>query len=91
VQKITILLEELRALGHSGAAYDVWLIRAGKGGQFGSGFVTVNPNSKIAALADRVSLLFRHLRVIPVPCRTRYFCPLLGFGESEGSTDLPHR
>jgi GSH-dependent disulfide-bond oxidoreductase len=52
-QKITILLEELLALGHSGAEYDAWLIRIGEGDQFGSGFVAVNPNSKIPALVDR--------------------------------------
>ena len=52
-QKVTILLEELLALGHAGAEYDAWLIRIGKGEQFGSGFVAVNPNSKIPALMDR--------------------------------------
>jgi GSH-dependent disulfide-bond oxidoreductase len=50
--KVTILLEELLALGHSGAEYDAWLIEIGKGDQFGSGFVEVNPNSKIPALMD---------------------------------------
>ncbi len=52
-QKVTILLEELLALGHSGAEYDAWLIRIGEGEQFGSGFVAINPNSKIPALLDR--------------------------------------
>ncbi len=52
-QKATIMLEELLALGHSGAEYDAWLIRIGQGEQFGSGFVEVNPNSKIPALMDR--------------------------------------
>lgn len=52
-QKVTILLEELLALGHSGAEYDAWLIRIGEGDQFSSGFVAVNPNSKIPALLDR--------------------------------------
>jgi GSH-dependent disulfide-bond oxidoreductase len=52
-QKVTILLEELLALGHSGAEYDAWLIKIGDGDQFGSGFVGVNPNSKIPALQDR--------------------------------------
>ncbi|MFN7308491.1 MAG: glutathione-dependent disulfide-bond oxidoreductase, partial [Alphaproteobacteria bacterium] len=52
-QKVTILLEELLALGHTGAEYDAWLIRIGEGQQFGSGFVKVNPNSKIPALLDR--------------------------------------
>ena len=51
--KVTIMLEELLALGHSGAEYDAWLIRIGNGDQFGSGFVEVNPNSKIPALMDR--------------------------------------
>jgi GSH-dependent disulfide-bond oxidoreductase len=52
-QKATIMLEELLALGHSGAEYDAWLIRIGEGDQFGSGFVEINPNSKIPALMDR--------------------------------------
>jgi len=51
--KITIMLEELLALGHSGAEYDAWLIKISEGDQFGSGFVAVNPNSKIPALIDR--------------------------------------
>ena len=51
--KVTILLEELLALGHSEAEYDAWLINIGKGDQFGSDFVEVNPNSKIPALLDR--------------------------------------
>src|SRR6188474_1023083 len=51
--KVTILLEELLAAGHSGAEYDAWLIRINDGDQFGSGFVGVNPNSKIPALMDR--------------------------------------
>ncbi len=51
--KVTVLLEELLALGHNGAEYDAWLINIGKGEQFGSGFVAVNPNSKIPALMDR--------------------------------------
>jgi GST-like protein len=52
-QKVTILLEELLATGHRGAEYDAWLIRINEGDQFGSGFVAVNPNSKIPALLDR--------------------------------------
>jgi GST-like protein len=52
-QKVTILLEELLALGHGGAEYDAWLIKIGDGEQFGSGFVAINPNSKIPALVDR--------------------------------------
>ncbi len=51
-QKVTILLEELLAAGHSGAEYDAWLIKIGDGDQFGSGFVEVNPNSKIPAMMD---------------------------------------
>lgn len=50
--KVTILLEELLAAGHSGAEYDAWMIRIGDGDQFGSGFVALNPNSKIPAMAD---------------------------------------
>ncbi len=50
--KVTILLEELLAAGHTGAEYDAWLINIGDGDQFGSGFVNVNPNSKIPALMD---------------------------------------
>ncbi|MHA6263538.1 glutathione-dependent disulfide-bond oxidoreductase [Arenibacterium sp. CAU 1754] len=50
--KVTVLLEELLAKGHSGAEYDAWLINIGEGDQFGSGFVAVNPNSKIPALMD---------------------------------------
>jgi len=53
--KVTILLEELLALGHTGAEYDAWLINIRDGDQFGSGFVDVNPNSKIPALMDRSS------------------------------------
>jgi GSH-dependent disulfide-bond oxidoreductase len=51
--KVTVMLEELLALGHQGAEYDAWLIKIGDGDQFGSGFVAVNPNSKIPALVDR--------------------------------------
>jgi GSH-dependent disulfide-bond oxidoreductase len=50
--KVTIMLEELLAAGHEGAEYDAWLIDIGAGDQFGSGFVEINPNSKIPALAD---------------------------------------
>jgi GST-like protein len=50
--KVTVMLEELLALGHEGAEYDAWLIRIHEGMQFGSGFVEVNPNSKIPALLD---------------------------------------
>ncbi len=51
--KVTIMLEELLAAGHSGAEYDAWLIKINDGEQFGSGFVEINPNSKIPALQDR--------------------------------------
>src|ERR1700743_1541113 len=51
--KVTVMLEELLALGHRGAEYDAWLIRISEGDQFGSGFVAVNPNSKIPALMER--------------------------------------
>src|SRR5580658_4147314 len=51
--KVTVMLEELLALGHAGAEYDAWPIKIGEGDQFGSGFVAVNPNSKIPALLDR--------------------------------------
>jgi GST-like protein len=52
-QKVAIMLEELLALGHAGAEYDAWPIRIGEGDQFSSGFVAINPNSKIPALVDR--------------------------------------
>ena len=52
-QKATIMLEELLAAGHKGAEYDAWLIEIGEGDQFGSGFVGINPNSKIPAMVDR--------------------------------------
>ncbi|MDE3237701.1 MAG: glutathione-dependent disulfide-bond oxidoreductase [Paracoccaceae bacterium] len=51
--KVTVMLEELLAKGHVGAEYDAWIIRIGDGDQFGSGFVAVNPNSKIPAMMDR--------------------------------------
>ena len=51
--KVTVLLEELLEAGHEGAEYDAWLINIGDGDQFGSGFVAINPNSKIPALLDR--------------------------------------
>ena len=50
--KVTILFEELLAAGHSGAEYDAWFINIGEGDQFSSGFVEINPNSKIPALMD---------------------------------------
>jgi len=51
--KVTIMLEELLAAGHTGAEYDAWMIEIGDGDQFGSGFVDINPNSKIPAMVDR--------------------------------------
>ena len=51
--KVTVMLEELLAIGQHGAEYDAWLIRINEGDQFGTGFVAVNPNSKIPALLDR--------------------------------------
>src|SRR3954469_13231672 len=51
--KVTVLLEELLALGHAGAEYDAWLVRINEGEQCGSGFVAANPNSKIPVLVDR--------------------------------------
>ena len=51
--KVTIMLEELLSLGHAGAEYNAWLIKISDGGQFGSGFVDLNPNSKIPVLMDR--------------------------------------
>src|SRR5712672_4569980 len=51
--KVTVMLEELLACGHSGAEYDAWLIRIGEGNQFSSGFVAKNPNPKIPALVDQ--------------------------------------
>jgi len=50
--KVTVMLEELLAAGHAGAEYDAWMIQIGEGDQFGSGFVEINPNSKIPALLD---------------------------------------
>jgi GST-like protein len=52
-QKVTIMLEELLAAGHRGAEYDAWVVNIIQGAQFGSGFVEINPNSKIPALVDR--------------------------------------
>ena len=50
--KVTVMLEELLALGHAGAEYDAWLVKINEGDQFGSGFVAANPNSKIPTLVD---------------------------------------
>ena len=59
--KVTIMLEELLAQGHTGAEYDAWLVKISDGGQFSSGFVALNPNSKIPVLEDRSS--GQHIRV----------------------------
>src|SRR5260370_39670449 len=87
-QKVTIMLEELLALGHAGAEYDAWLIRIGEGEQFGSGFVAVNPNSKIPALVDRSGP--KPIRVVESGAMLLYlaekFCPVLpkqGAGRAE--------
>ena len=70
--KVTVMLEELLALGHAGAEYDAWLIRIGEGDQFGSGFVAINPNSKIPALMDRSGPKpIRRLRVRRDPAVSR--------------------
>jgi GST-like protein len=53
--KVTVLLEELLAAGHTGAEYDAWLINIGQGDQFGSGYVDLNPNSKIPVMADHTT------------------------------------
>ena len=60
--KVTIMLEELLAQGHTGAEYDAWLVKISDGGQFSSGFVALNPNSKIPVLEDRSS--GQHIRVL---------------------------
>jgi GST-like protein len=84
--KVTVMLEELLAQGESGAEYDAWLINIGKGDQFGSGFVDVNPNSKIPALMDHST---------PVPQRVfESGAILLYLAEKFGQlipTDLPGR
>jgi GSH-dependent disulfide-bond oxidoreductase len=79
--KVTVMLEELLALGHTGAEYDAWLIRINDGEQFGSGFVEVNPNSKIPALLDRSG---------PVPVRVfESGAILLHLAEKFGGAFLP--
>ena len=79
--KVTVMLEELLALGHAGAEYDAWLIRINEGEQFGSGFVAVNPNSKIPALLDRSG---------PTPVRVfESGAILLYLAEKFGSAFLP--
>ena len=79
--KVTVMLEELLALGHTGAEYDAWLVNINDGSQFGSGFVAVNPNSKIPALLDRST-----------PSPTRVFesgAILLYLSEKFGGAFLP--
>jgi GST-like protein len=79
--KVTVMLEELLAAGHKGAEYDAWLIQIMAGEQFGSGFVSVNPNSKIPALLDRST-----------PTPTRVFesaAILLYLSEKFGGAFLP--
>ena len=79
--KVTVMLEELLAKGHAGAEYDAWLIKIHEGDQFGSGFVAVNPNSKIPALHDRST-----------PTPTRVFesgAILMYLAEKFGSEFLP--
>ena len=79
--KVTVLLEELLALGHRGAEYDAWLVRINEGDQFGSGFVAANPNSKIPALMDRSG---------PAPVRVfESGAILLYLAEKFGSAFLP--
>ncbi len=79
--KVTVMLEELLALGHAGAEYDAWLIRINEGEQFGSGFVAANPNSKIPALWDRSG---------PTPVRVfESGAILLYLAEKFGSAFLP--
>lgn len=79
--KVTIMLEELLALGYSGAEYDAWLIRILDGDQFGSGFVEVNPNSKIPALLDRSG---------PVPQRVFESGAILLYLAEKFGALLPH-
>jgi GST-like protein len=79
--KVTVMFEELLAAGHAGAEYDAWLINIGSGDQFGSGFVEINPNSKIPALMDRSG---------PTPIRVfESGAILLHLAEKFGSALLP--
>ncbi len=79
--KVTIMLEELLELGHSGAEYDAWLVRIGDGGQFNSGFVALNPNSKIPVLQDRST---------PNPIRVFESGSILLYLAEKFNTFLPH-
>lgn len=74
--KVTIILEELLALGHEGAEYDAWLIDIGEGDQFGSGFVEINPNSKIPALMDHSTT--PHTRVFESGAMMMYLAEKFG-------------
>lgn len=85
--KVTVMLEELLALGHRGAEYDAWLVNISEGQQFGSGFVAINPNSKIPALLDRST---------PTPTRVFESAAILvylseKFGGAFMPKDLPAR
>ena len=80
--KVTLMLEELLALGHAGAEYDAWLIDINDGAQFGSGFVAVNPNSKIPALLDRSE---------PVPVRVFESGAILQYLAEKFGAFLPSR
>src|ERR1700735_3400991 len=80
-QKVTIMLEELLALGHGGAEYDAWLIKIGDGDQFGSGFEAINPNSKIPALVDRSG---------PTPIRVFESGAILMYLAEKFGAFLPH-
>ena len=87
-QKVTIMFEELLAAGHAGAEYDAWLIRIGEGEQFGSGFVAVNPNSKIPALVDRsgptpIRLFESGAMLLHLAEKFGAFIPAAGAGRAE--------
>ena len=87
-QKVTIMFEELLAAGHAGAEYDAWLIKIGEGEQFGSGFVAVNPNSKIPALVDRsgptpVRLFESGAMLLHLAEKFGAFIPAAGAGRAE--------
>jgi GST-like protein len=85
--KVTMMLEELLALGHKGAEYDAWLIRIGNGDQFGSGFVAINPNSKIPALLDRSGP--KPVRVFESAAILMYLAEK--FGDAFLPTNMPER
>ena len=85
--KVTVMLEELLALGHAGAEYDAWLVRINDGEQFGSGFVAINPNSKIPALLDRGGR--EPIRVFESGAILLYLCEKFGGAFLPGA--LPQR